>query len=489
MSKEMVKDEPKNVKMCAERIKGNKVVKKVSNKTNATSKTSKKMRAAFLKSKVWPANTTINIGFLNTFDPDDIARTSTATLKKKVDRNGVALKLDPLQEEVEDMSVQNAIIYTILKRFNDVVYPEYKPKSVVIDPNHKPEPLINIKLNFFDPTDPSRKKLFNPNLADIRIDFDPEGGAWSLLGTDCLTEDKQNATMNFGWFDIPTTCHEMCHALGMVHEHSNPAGKPINWSVCHVTQWANSTQGWDAVTIKENIIEKYKADQINGSEFDPLSIMLYFFPGSVVCKDNPDGTVPDVSVSDVEKCFKGCKVNKGGLTACNKDLDDCPRPGNGTAQNLRFSPFDILYLNNTYPSDSSSLSPEQLTVKFYNDNYGEQVNIDSLSNQLKLTKERESGTKAFAAKDTFIEPVEEESDEEKKDTSILNVFLYAIAGFVLVYYSFNYLIYQPAKALYNFANVNPQVSIGLLVIIALASLYKEMSSVIQKEKDKIASKV
>jgi hypothetical protein len=399
-----MKDETKIIKMCAERDNSHKIIKKVANKSKVDDKTKKKMRAAFLKSKVWPANTTINVGFLNLNSPDDVPRTETSVLRKKVDRNGVALKLDPLQDEVDDMSVQDAIIYVILKRFNDIVYPEYKPKSVTIDPNHVPNPLVNVKFNFFDPSDKSRRKLFNPNLADIRIDFDPEGGAWSLLGTDCLSEDKKNCTMNFGWFDVPTTLHEFCHALSMVHEHSNPNGKPINWSVCHVTQWANSTQGWDAVTIKENIIEKYKVDQINGSEFDPLSIMLYFFPGTVVCKDNPDGLVPDITVGDVQKCFNGCKIKNGEPTACNSDLDDCNRPGNGTAQNLRFSPFDVLYLNNTYPSETSSLSPEQLTVKFYNDNYGEQIDAGMLTNQLNLTKARESGQRAMQITEDVTKP-------------------------------------------------------------------------------------
>ena len=400
----MKDEETKIIKMCAEKDNSQKIVKKVASKSKVDDKTKKKMRAAFLKSKIWPANTTINVGFLNLYSPDDIPRTQTAVLKKKVDKNGVALKLDPLQEEVDNMSVQDAIIYTVLKRFNDVVYPEYKPKSVQIDPNHVPNPLINIKFNFFDPRDKSRRTLFNPNLADIRIDFDPEGGAWSLLGTDCLSEDKKESTMNFGWFDVPTTLHEFCHALSMVHEHSNPNGKPINWSVCHVTQWANSTQGWDATTIKENIIEKYKVDQINGSEFDPLSIMLYFFPGNVVCKDNPDGSVPDITVGDVQKCFNGCKIKQGELTACNSQLDKCDRPGNGTAQNLRFSPFDVLYLNNTYPSETSSLSSEQLTVKYFNDQFGEQIDAGMLTNQLNLTKERESGQRAMQITEDATKP-------------------------------------------------------------------------------------
>jgi hypothetical protein len=423
----MSETEEKVIKMCAEKDNGSKAIKKVVNKVENyiekrggntikkkgvnTQKAGKKMRAAFLKSKIWPANTTINVGFVKSskFHYDKIPRTETAVLKKKVDRNGVQLKLDPLQEEVDGMSVRDAIIYTIMKRFNDVVYPEYKPASVTIDPAYVPMPLVNLKFNFFDPTDPSRKTLFNSNLADIRIDFDPEGGAWSLLGTDSLSEKKEEPTMNFGWFDVPTTLHEFCHALGMVHEHSNPNGKPINWAVCHVTKYMNDTQGWDAETIKENVIEKYKVDQINGSEFDPQSIMLYFFPGTIVCKDDADAKVPDITVGDVQNCFTGCRMVKEELTACNIELDKCARPGKGTAQNLRFSPWDVLYLNNIYPPETQSLSNEQVTVKFFNDNFGEQITSEELTRQLQLTKEREKPAEEYDGE-----------EQEKFETEMIN---------------------------------------------------------------------
>jgi len=424
----MSETEEKVIKMCAEKDNGSKAIKKVVNKVEEYyagkgstiqkkgEKTKKKMRAAFLKSKIWPANTTINVGFVKStkFHYDKIPRTETAVLKKKVDRNGVQLKLDPLQEEVDGMSVRDAIIYTILKRFNDVVYPEYKPASVTIDPAYVPMPLVNLKFNFFDPTDPSRKTLFNPNLADIRIDFDPEGGAWSLLGTDSLSEKKDVETMNFGWFDVPTTLHEFCHALGMVHEHSNPNGKPINWAVCHVTKYMNSSQGWDAETIKENVIEKYKVDQINGSEFDPQSIMLYFFPGTIVCKEDADTKAPDITIADVQSCFTGCRIVNKELTACNTQNDTCARPGQGTAQNLRFSPWDVLYLNNIYPPETQSLSNEQVTVKFFNDNYGEQITSEELTRQLQMTKERE--------KPASEEEYEDEEDEKFENEMINEMF-------------------------------------------------------------------
>jgi hypothetical protein len=248
------------------------------------------------------------------------------------------------------------------------------------------------------------------NLADIKIDFDPTGGAWSYIGTDTLEGEKSQPTMNFGWFDVPTVLHEFCHALGMVHEHSNPNGKPINWAVCHVAKFASESQGWNAKDIKENIVEKYKADLINGSEFDPRSIMLYFYPGNVLCKEDADKTAPDITVADLQECFDGCKKIDDTIVACNLEIDKCKMPGKGTTQNLRFSPWDVLYLNNIYSSDSVEMTSEQVTVKFFNDNYGEQITSDDLTKQLQLTKERESKTKT---EEEYVEDEDRENFENK----------------------------------------------------------------------------
>ena len=400
MEKSKAKSDDDTIKMCIDKLKSReevtvkKVAEKVANKRDIkdTKKLKKKMRAAFLKSKIWSSNSTINVGFFNTFNPEKIPRTSTAKMKREVDRNGIALKLDPIQEEVDDMPIISAIIYTVCKRFNDVIHPEHKPKSVTIDPSYVPKPLINLKFNFFDPND--KTKLFNPNLADIRISFDPEDGAWSYLGTDILTYDKTEPTMNFAWFDVPTILHEFCHAVGMVHEHSNPNGKPINWAVCHVTSWANKNQGWNAETIKENIVEKYKVDQINGSEFDPLSIMLYFYPGKVICKENPDGSVEEITLRDVQNCF-GDECPKNHKACREEETRKCDRPGKGTTQNQRFSPFDVLYLNNIYIPNDQTISAETFTVNFFQDVYSEQIKPEELTKQLEMTKEREKKTEKY----------------------------------------------------------------------------------------------
>jgi hypothetical protein len=193
--------------------------------------------------------------------------------------------------------------------------------------------------------------------------------------------------MNFGWFDVPTTLHEFCHALGMVHEHQNPKGKPILWDKPRVKEWANKTQGWSEETTNNNIIERYKLDEINGSTFDSKSIMLYFFPGDLVLDP------------ETNKCC-----------------------GTGTNQNLMFSPYDVLYLNYNYPLKKATMTSEQFTVKFFNDVFNVKVDIEDLKKQIASTKEDEnkdssSSSSKPSAQFALQPPVQAPVKKEEKSPS------------------------------------------------------------------------
>ena len=127
----------------------------------------------------------------------------------------------------------------------------------------------NLKLNFNDAPD-----------AEIRITFDPGDGAWSYVGTDCRGIPTNEPTMNLGFLDGGTAAHEFGHAIGLAHEHQNPAGG-IQWNEqIVITDLAKSPNFWDEATARHNVLRKYSADQINGTGFDRDSIMLYFFPAS-----------------------------------------------------------------------------------------------------------------------------------------------------------------------------------------------------------------
>lgn len=118
-------------------------------------------------------------------------------------------------------------------------------------------------------------RVNNASDSAIRITFNPSDGAWSMLGTDALNTRRGRATMNLGFMEGGTYLHELCHALGAIHEHQNPEGG-IKWNrQAVIRDLAGPPNNWDMRTIESNMFQQYSRDQTNGSEVDRDSIMLY----------------------------------------------------------------------------------------------------------------------------------------------------------------------------------------------------------------------
>lgn len=119
--------------------------------------------------------------------------------------------------------------------------------------------------------------------ADIRIAFKRRTGSWSAVGTDARTFPLDQPTMNFGWDvsrDIGTVRHEFGHAVGLGHEHQNPAGG-LQWDQDKVVAaLSGPPNNWTLGQIKTNVLDyaKLVPGGWTATTFDPHSVMLYQFP-------------------------------------------------------------------------------------------------------------------------------------------------------------------------------------------------------------------
>lgn len=122
-------------------------------------------------------------------------------------------------------------------------------------------------------------------VADIRIGFNKNDGSWSFMGTEALTEDSNNPTMNFGWLTPKlndeefgaVVLHEFGHALGCIHEHSRP-DTGIPWNTKKVYAYYKEKDGWTKEEVDSQVFDKYDRNMIRASAFDKRSIMMYAIP-------------------------------------------------------------------------------------------------------------------------------------------------------------------------------------------------------------------
>ncbi len=118
--------------------------------------------------------------------------------------------------------------------------------------------------------------------ADIRVTFANKDGYHSALGRQSLggKPGPSLALQNAG--GIPEgelkrhSLHEFGHAIGLVHEHQNPAFK-ITWIPENVYNYfAGPPNNWPRTQVDYNIFRQLDAASTNYTQFDSRSIMCYF---------------------------------------------------------------------------------------------------------------------------------------------------------------------------------------------------------------------
>ena len=140
----------------------------------------------------------------------------------------------------------------------------------------------------------------DPN-AEIRVTFDSTDGAWSYVGTDNLQIPSSQPTLNLGWQDQGVILHEFGHMIGLSHEHQNP-DQGIQWNEqVVIDELAGPPNFWPEETVRHNVLNKYSADILLGTTFDPNSIMLYAFPAEWTL--NGFSTHENEDLSALDKAF------------------------------------------------------------------------------------------------------------------------------------------------------------------------------------------
>ena len=104
--------------------------------------------------------------------------------------------------------------------------------------------------------------------------------------------------MNFGWDllqaprEVDTALHEIGHTLGLPHEHQNPnAG--IVWDEEKVyAELGGPPNNWSREKTRWNVLRKIEPDAVQGSNWDPDSIMEYPFPAGLILQPERYRTQP-----------------------------------------------------------------------------------------------------------------------------------------------------------------------------------------------------
>jgi hypothetical protein len=187
-----------------------------------------------------------------------------------------------------------------------------------IESIHKPKSICNVTVSFgysdYDNVNPYTSwshigSECNNQLPSMNLGFiDPPLDSFEYNNK--VYEPDPDAIRNYYPLDDPnetwipgsTVIHEVCHALGLLHEHQNEPNLELN--IPAIINYYVSL-GMDKEDAYTNVIDVFKIDDSNygGSSFDIDSIMLYHLPDEWFINPEKNKTKPNLRLSkmDIEK--------------------------------------------------------------------------------------------------------------------------------------------------------------------------------------------
>lgn len=134
----------------------------------------------------------------------------------------------------------------------------------------------------------SFKEVTDINAAEVRIGFLAGDGYWSGIGTAILNRGQHERTMNFGQDltqdprGVDVAVHEIGHTLGFPHEHQNPIAGIVWNEQAVIDYFSGPPNNWTLEEINTNVLGKLPASLVEGSQWDPNSIMHYAFDAGLI---------------------------------------------------------------------------------------------------------------------------------------------------------------------------------------------------------------
>ncbi len=136
----------------------------------------------------------------------------------------------------------------------------------------------------------------DPQVRISRLDAPPEmSGYWSYVGTEILSIEKDQPTLNLEGFTMQTSegefhrvvRHETGHTLGFPHEHMRK--ELVNLiDAKKAIAYFGATQGWSEAEVRQQVLTPLEEASLLGTAHaDPRSIMCYQIPGTITKSGQP----------------------------------------------------------------------------------------------------------------------------------------------------------------------------------------------------------
>jgi hypothetical protein len=155
-------------------------------------------------------------------------------------------------------------------------------------------------------------------------------GYWSNVGTDILTVEPGQPTMNLEGFTMQTddsefhrvVRHETGHTLGFIHEHMRRTlVKQIDEK--KAIAYFGSTQGWSPAMVRQQVLTPIEESSLLGTaQTDANSIMCYQIPGTITVSGKPILGGNDIDAQDFAFAAKLYPKKAAGAPASPGHLAD-----------------------------------------------------------------------------------------------------------------------------------------------------------------------